>query len=177
MQRIFVAIRPPAAVRATLLAAMGGIEGARWQDEEQLHLTLRFCGESEAWRTDELHARLAALAFAPFPLALRGVGHFEKQGRVHTLWAGLAPSEPLTALQAKVERACQAAGYAPEGRRFAPHITLARGNQRPAAVAGWIADHALLAGAPWQVDGFALYESQLSLGGARYVALDHYLAR
>jgi len=55
MHRLFVAIRPPAAIRAILLGAMGGISGARWQSEDQLHLTLRFIGEVDRHRAGEDH--------------------------------------------------------------------------------------------------------------------------
>ena len=54
MPRLFVAIRPPRAVREVLLDAMGGIEGARWQDEDQLHLTLAFVGEVDRAQSDGL---------------------------------------------------------------------------------------------------------------------------
>ena len=47
MIRLFVAIRPPEPVIDQLLDLAGGVDGARWQDEEQLHLTLRFIGEVE----------------------------------------------------------------------------------------------------------------------------------
>ena len=45
MHRLFVALRPPAVVRQQLLAAMQGVPGARWQDDDQLHLTVRFVGD------------------------------------------------------------------------------------------------------------------------------------
>ena len=74
MHRLFVAIRPPAAIRAILLGAMGGISGARWQDEDQLHLTLRFIGEVDRHRADDVHAALGAVHQAPFEIALSGIG-------------------------------------------------------------------------------------------------------
>ena len=49
MPRLFIAIRPPERVRDTLIDAMEGIEAARWQDDAQLHLTLRFAGEVEGY--------------------------------------------------------------------------------------------------------------------------------
>ena len=45
MARLFVGIRPPLAVRERLLDATGGIDGARWQDEDQLQLKLAFVGD------------------------------------------------------------------------------------------------------------------------------------
>ena len=47
MHRLFVALRPPEPVRDLLLDTMDGAPALRWQDDEQLHLTLRFIGEVE----------------------------------------------------------------------------------------------------------------------------------
>ena len=54
MPRLFVAIRPPQRVRDALLDTMGGIDGARWQDDDQLHLTLAFVGDVDSRQTDDL---------------------------------------------------------------------------------------------------------------------------
>jgi len=58
MHRLFVAIRPPDRIRDLLLGAMGGISGARWQQDEQLHLTLRFLGEVDRHQARDVHAAL-----------------------------------------------------------------------------------------------------------------------
>mgnify|MGYP001113377463 CR=1 FL=1 len=60
--RLFVALRPPRPIRARLIAAMHGISGARWQDDDQLHLTLRFIGEVDRHRAEDIAAALGALA-------------------------------------------------------------------------------------------------------------------
>lgn len=166
--RLFVALRPPISVREALLSIMGGIAGARWQGDDQLHVTLRFVGEVEAAVANALSERLADVYAEPFTLTIRGVGHFEKKGRVHTLWAGLAPSPELAALQRRVERACRAAGLAPEARKFAPHITLARLNSSAGEIGAFLAAQGRLAAGPWTVEDFRLVESHLSRDGARY---------
>ncbi|MEZ5694971.1 MAG: RNA 2',3'-cyclic phosphodiesterase [Sphingomonadaceae bacterium] len=101
--RLFATLTPPASIRAALLATMHGIDGARWQAEEQLHLTLRFCGEVAESDVPLLAAELRRVAFAPFPLCIAGVGHFEKKNRVHTVWAGVEAGEELFALQRRIE--------------------------------------------------------------------------
>jgi len=176
--RLFAAIRPPAPVIDALLAMEGGpeqfIEGARWQDEDQLHLTLRFFGEVEARAAEDLVEALAGVAAAPFSLALRDVGHFERKGKTHTLWAGLALSEPLAALQRRVENAARRAGLPPDPRRFAPHITLARLNRASGPVLPFLAAHGALAGKPWPVEAFDLMESTLTPAGAEYQTVRRY---
>lgn len=172
--RLFAAIRPPAAVIDALLDLEGDIAGARWQDESQLHLTLRFFGEIEARAADDLDAALGRVRAPPFALALRGVGHFESKGRAHTLWAGLAPSRALLALQRQVESAARRAGLPPETRKFAPHITLARLNRSSGPVQPFLRAQAALHGEPWQVDAFDLMESTLTPRGAEYETVRRY---
>ncbi|MBX9898652.1 MAG: RNA 2',3'-cyclic phosphodiesterase [Qipengyuania sp.] len=176
--RLFAAIRPPAEVIDALLdlAEKPGsdIAGARWQDESQLHLTLRFFGEISAPQADDIDAALAQVRAAPFALALRGVGHFETGRRPHTLWAGLAPSDPLLALQRQVETAARRAELPPETRKFAPHITLARLNRAGGPVLPFLSAQAALTSEPWPVEAFDLMESTLTAAGAQYETVRRY---
>ena len=172
--RLFIAHRPPAETRKTLLATMHGLQGARWQDDAQLHLTLRFIGEIDAPIAEDLVEELARMRAASFPLAIEGVGHFERKGRPHTLWAGVSRSQPLAVLQGRIERACRKAGIAPETRRFTPHVTLARLNAASASPAHFLADHTGLTSPPWTVDAFDLVESHLGSEGSRYETVRRY---
>ena len=174
MHRLFAALPLPTEVTDTLLDTMDGIEAARWQSEEQLHLTLRFAGELDPRQGEDLVAALSRIEGEPFDLQIRGVGHFERKGRPHTLWAGIAPSEPLAVLQRRVERACRAAGLPPETRKFVPHVTLARLNSGSGPIGGWLADNALLSAGPWRVESFALYESRLTPYGSDYERLEDF---
>jgi 2'-5' RNA ligase len=172
MHRLFLAIRPPEPVRDLLLDLMGGTEGMRWQDEEQLHCTLRFVGEVDGDVAEDLANALTAVRFEPFAVRVEGVGRFE-QRRDGALWAGVAPREPLAALAAKIDRACVAVGLEPERRAYHPHITLARWKGR-AAIQPFLERHAHLASEPWQVARFALYESHLGRSGAHHDTVAEY---
>lgn len=171
MPRLFVAIRPPAPVRDALIDTMEGLAEVRWQDDEQLHLTLRFAGEMDARMAEDLAGALAGVSVPRFDLSLRGVGTFARKGRVHTLWAGVAPSAELLGLQKKVERACQTSGLEPEHRKFAAHVTIARMRGAGPALGDWLARHADFASKPWTVEDFRLYESVLAPGGSEYSAV------
>jgi len=168
MPRLFVAIRPPLDVIDRLIDTMEGIENARWQDEEQLHLTLAFAGEVEHGEAEDLVAALAAVRFDRFDLAISGVGHFEHRGRVTAIWARVAESEALGALQRRVARACESVGIELEHRRFTPHVTLARFSRPAPEVPDWLARHARLHCAQFTVDHFALLSSRLSHSGSIY---------
>ena len=170
MIRLFVALRPPPAIRAQLAATMDGVLGARWQDDEQLHITSRFIGEVERPVAEDIAAALGQIhADAPV-VALQGVGRFERRGATTALWAGIAPHDALAALHRKVDQACIRAGLLPEHRAYLPHVTLARlarGAAGPDADR-WIATHAGLASAPFALPHLVLYESILNRDGARY---------
>ncbi|MCL6251740.1 RNA 2',3'-cyclic phosphodiesterase [Altererythrobacter sp. KTW20L] len=171
MLRLFVALRPPPPVIDLLIDTMEGIESARWQDEEQLHLTLAFLGDVDEHSAQDLASALESVAFSPFALAVAGVGHFEHKGRVKAIWAGLSASEALDALRRRVVRACQSAGLEPDHRRFAPHITLARFSHPAPEVPAWLARHARLHSELFTVSHFGLFRSHLSAAGASYEEL------
>lgn len=175
MHRLFVALRPPPAIRATLLAATEeGVAGVRWQDDEQLHLTLRFIGEVARPQAEDIATALAGVV-APVPtVRVEGVGAFDQRGRVETLWARVVPAEPLAALHRKVDQALIRTAVAPDQRRYLPHITLARLARRgadPAAVTRWTEAHAALTTPDFRLEHLLLYESHLTAAGARYEAV------
>lgn len=172
--RLFAAIRPPVAIRDRLLDLEEGIANARWQEEDQLHLTMRFFGEIGAGVAEDLVDALGRVACPPFNLALAGVGHFERKGNAHSLWAGVTPLEPLMTLHRRIERAGRSVGIAPEKRKFHPHITIARLNASAGSIVPFLARHANLASDPWTVADFVLYESRLAPEGARYTPLETY---
>jgi 2'-5' RNA ligase len=174
MHRLFVAIRPPAAVRRLLLGAMGGISGARWQSEDQLHLTLRFIGEVDPHRADDIHAALGAVHQASFEIALSGIGAFERRGQAETVWAGVAPHEPLKSLHKKIDAALARVGVAPDERAYLPHITLARLRRGSGHVGNLLEQSGALASPPFPVADFALYESTLTPEGAVYSIVERY---
>jgi RNA 2',3'-cyclic 3'-phosphodiesterase len=174
MHRLFVGIRPPATVRAQLLALMGGVPGARWQDDEQLHITLRFIGEVDRHQAEDAATALAGVRFPTLEIAAEGVGTFDTRGRVNALWAGVRPREGLAALHRKIDQALVLAGLAPERRAYLPHITLARMNSPAEAVAQFVEAHAGLATLAFTVDHFLLFESHLGQRGAHYEVVERY---
>lgn len=171
MHRLFVALCPPPEIRAILAAAGGGVPGARWQGDDQLHLTLRFIGAVERPLAEDVAAALSSIA-TPLPkVRIAGVGRFEQRGRTDTLWAAVAPGDALAALHRKVDQALVRVGLDPERRAYLPHITLARlprSMGHGPAIERWVADHAALNSASFTLPHMILYESHLGQSGARY---------
>lgn len=174
MHRLFVGIRPPRPIREMLAARMGGVPGARWQNDEQLHLTLRFIGEVERPVAEDVATVLSSVRFAPFDLAMSGAGSFDRRGRVNAVWAGVRPHDIVTQLHRKIDQAIARVGIAREGRAFLPHVTLARLGGGAGPVDRFLADHAALSSPPFRVEHFLLFESTLGSEGAVYEAIARY---
>ena len=174
MHRLFVAIRPPEDIRDLLIDAMDDSPELRWVGDEQLHLTLRFIGEVERRTADDIVGALDQLRFDPFSLKLGGVGRFDQRNG-GALWAGVEPKSAVSALAAKIERACQQIGLPPERRTFHPHITLARWKGRSSRAADLLVERiGGLSSGPILVRRFILYESHLSSHGPHYEAVAEY---
>jgi 2'-5' RNA ligase len=174
MHRLFVAVRPPRHIREILLGAMGGISGARWQSDDQIHLTLRFIGAVDRHRAGDVHAALGTIHQSPFDIALNGVGTFAKRGSPDAVWAGVTPQEPLRELHKKVDAALGRVGLAPERRAFVPHITLARLKPASGPIGGFLEQAGALSSPPFPVDAFALFESDLTNERAVYTIIERY---
>lgn len=174
MHRLFVAIRPPREIRELLLATMGGVSGARWQSDDQLHLTLRFIGEVDRHLASDVLAALGGVHQPRFEIALNGIGAFERRGQPESVWAGIAPHEPLKALHKKVDQALGRVGVAPDERAYLPHITLARMKRGAGTVGNLLEQSGGLASAPFTVDHFALFESNLTPEGAVYSVVERF---
>lgn len=150
--RLFVAVRPPPEVVATLAAlARPERRGLRWTPPEQWHVTLRFFGPVDADQVGAAVRGVAEAAAAEPPASARlgpEVGRFGRRV-LHVPVAGL---ESLAA--AVVSRTADV-GLPPDPRPFAGHLTLAR-NRGKASLAG-------LAGAGvaarWEVDEVAVMAS------------------
>ncbi|WP_129125131.1 RNA 2',3'-cyclic phosphodiesterase [Geomonas oryzae] len=169
MARLFIAIELPDEIKETLSSFCCDLPGMRWVPTDQIHLTLRFLGDVQPKEAAGLKEALAAIAFAPFPLTVQGVGHFPPHGHPRVLWIGLEESRPLLELQQRIETAVAGAGIVPEERRFSPHITIARIKENAsAAVKLFEVKHRQLSFPPFTVEDFILFSSVLSPKGATH---------
>ena len=174
MLRLFVGLQLPVEVRTRLMTLMGGVPGARWQADEQLHLTLRFIGEVSEDKAEDIDSALQTIRVAPFDVAVQGVGLFGTLKKPRALWAGVTPADPLVQLNQKIDTAVVRAGVPPEERKYTPHITLARFKGPVYRLDRFLADYGHLSVPAWPVDHFTLFESHLAHTGAIYHPLAHY---
>lgn len=168
MLRLFVGIAFPPELKLRLSLLCGGLPGARWVDPGNLHLTVRFIGETGEDMAAEIDAALARLRARRFSLQLAGIGIFGGD-KPRQLWVGVERHPDLEALRDKVEQALMRAGLPPEPRKFAPHVTLARLNYAPRErLKEFLAAHALFRAEPLAVEGFSLIASLRTKAGSVY---------
>lgn len=179
MIRLFVGLELPGHITAQLYELRGRLPGARWIEPANMHLTLRFIGDVDEGTAADIDEALAEIDAPAFELAVSDLGQFNRGKLAHALWAGVAASEPLARLQGKVESALvRHAGLEPEGRKFKPHITLARLKNTPATVVeNYIAEMGPVKTPPFAVPAFTLFSSQLTKYGAAYTAERRYVLR
>lgn len=175
MPRLFTGLEIPPDLGFALSLKRGGLSGARWIDPENYHITLRFIGDVDGATADDVADSLDKLSHSlRFPIRLTHLGTFGGD-KPRALFAGVEPSEALSRLQAAQERVLQRAGLVPEGRKFVPHVTLARlrgtGSEE---VARFIADAARFDPLSFVPARFVLFSSRDSVGGGPYLVEQSY---
>ena len=176
MIRLFAALSVPDDVADALKRRQQGLPGARWRPLDALHVTLAFYGEMDERRADDLAGELVRVAGRPFEIELEGTGAFGDDHRRQTLWAGVAPSEPLNVLAGRCKAAGTRAGVQMEARAYKPHVTLAYLKYTdPDRLGAWMKGHNLLKSPPIRVDRFGLFSSVLTRDGSHYELEREYL--
>ena len=169
MLRLFVGIGFPPQLKLQLSSLCYGIDGAKWVDPGNFHLTLRFIGETGEDVAADIDEALARLRVRRFTLQLAGTGVFGGGDKPRSLWAGVERSSELVGLRDKIEQALIRVGLAPEPRKFSPHVTLARlRNPALEELGSFLAAHSQFRADPLPVEGFSLIASFQTKAGSIY---------
>jgi len=147
----------------------GGLPGARWVDPANYHLTLRFIGDVDDAMAREVAYLLGKVRRTQFELRLDGLHSFGGR-RPRAVVATAATTPSLLELQAEHERLMQRVGLEPEGRKYTPHVTLARlRDSSSRQVADYLAVRQPYRSVSVRVARFVLFSSRASIGGGPYV--------
>jgi 2'-5' RNA ligase len=133
-RRLFVSVDLPDRLTEpfeNLQRRFADADGLRLTDPAQAHLTLKFLGDTDPTRIDELTAALDRAVDStdvePFSVEIGGLGVFPSMEYISVVWTGIdAGSVALTTLHEAVERETTALGFDPADHEFTPHVTLAR---------------------------------------------------
>jgi 2'-5' RNA ligase len=176
--RLFVAIEIPQDIRAAYAALLKEFHGiapqAKWVRAENLHVTLKFLGETDAAKLGALQSALGTVrSEQPVTLEFRGLGFFPNEKRPRVFWAGMEASANLKSLAAEIDQKAHRLGFPLEERPFTPHLTLAR--FQPPGIAPKLREairthEARTFGSLATLD-FHLIESKLKPTGAEYTTV------
>jgi 2'-5' RNA ligase len=155
-----------------------GNEFVRWVPTQNMHLTLKFLGDTSTSYLDFLKQMLVreADSHPQFDLQLGGLGSFPTRRNPRLLWIGIHAPSDLASLQRNVEAGASRLGYKTEERAFSPHLTIGRARQN-ATLSELQKIRAALDAIQLgnigtaRVDSIHLYKSDLQPGGSIYTKL------
>jgi len=169
MPRLFTGLEIPKTLGESLSLLRGGLPGARWIDPENYHVTLRFIGDVDDDIGREVAWLLGKVRRKDFELRLDGLQSFGGR-KPRAVIASVAPSQSVMELQAEHERLMRRVGLEPEGRKYTPHVTLARLRDTSSfEVAEYLSARGAFRSPPFSVPRFVLFSSRASVGGGPYV--------
>jgi RNA 2',3'-cyclic 3'-phosphodiesterase len=169
MPRLFTGLEIPSDLAMDLSMLRGGLSGARWMDAENYHLTLRFIGDIDDATAREIHSTLERIRLPPFTVTIEGLSSFGGT-KPRALIAKAKSAPVLVELQAQQERLIRRTGVPPDGRKFIPHVTLARLRMAScAAVAEYLSARGGFFSRHFEATRFVLFSSRASTGGGPYI--------
>lgn len=182
--RLFNAIELPLSVRQRVsdhiqrLRVAVPDSRASWAREDNLHLTVKFLGETPVTKVEEFSeaTQLAANRVSPFELIVGDCGVFPPHGQPRVIWVGIQdPSVGLINYQRELEDECAKLGFAREPRPFHPHLTIARlrqpkGSRRLAELHRELGFEAVTV----NVSDVCVIRSELRSEGSRYTVISRH---
>jgi len=176
--RLFIAIEIPPDVRAALAALLKEFRAiapqAKWVRAENMHITLKFLGETESTKVTAIREGLHAIRSSQtVTLKFLGLGFFPNENRAKVFWAGIESSANLPAIATDIDQSMHRLGFPLENRPFTPHLTLARFEPPgiPAKLFAAAEERSSREFGSLTAREFHLIESKLKPAGAEYTTL------
>jgi RNA 2',3'-cyclic 3'-phosphodiesterase len=129
MTRAFIALELSNDIKDQLAIAQQTLRGCKarltFVVPELIHITVKFLGEVDDKKLQEVMDALAKVSFAPYPITTGNVT-VNNKNRPHTVWCTIKDMDESERLFVLIEDALAPLGFACETRRFTPHATIAR---------------------------------------------------
>jgi 2'-5' RNA ligase len=130
---------------------------------------LRFIGDVDGSIAHEVASLLGRIRRNAFELRVEGLKSFGGN-KPRAVVASVSSAPPLLEVQAEQERLMQRIGLEPEGRKYTPHVTLARLRASSSRqVAEYLAARGHFSSTSFRVSRFLLFSSRALVGGGPYV--------
>lgn len=149
------------------------LQNARWVKPGNIHLTLKFLGETDENRVDLIKGAIddACYNFSSFSVSYGGGGVFPSERKARVLWIGLTEgAESVCSLAENLEEKMVDIGYKKEKRSYHPHLTIGRLRNPPPAssIKNFLSEGTGFASSDSTIDRVVLFESSLTRSGAIY---------
>lgn len=126
--RLFIAIDLPKDVKTKLYNTQKSIGGnlakIHWVAPKNMHLTMKFLGDVEDNKVNEVIDRLSLIEYKKFNLTLGGIGFFPNNDFIKVIWIGVSPEEKVIELQKKIDSSLL--DIFSKDQRFDAHLTIGR---------------------------------------------------
>jgi 2'-5' RNA ligase len=132
MKRLFAAIKihPSARFISVLNAISASLshERIKWVEPENMHLTLKFFGETAENKIPAICKAMqnSASKSKPFTLNIANTGIFGSRYDPKVIWFGINNNEVLQNLAENIFAELEAVDYARDRQNFVPHLTIGR---------------------------------------------------
>jgi 2'-5' RNA ligase len=126
--RCFIAFEIPEEAKQAFAQAQEqlDIKNAKLKLTKDFHLTLKFLGEIDEKKVEEVKNKLSEIKFNSFETSLTDIGVFPDENRIRVIWIGLDDKEKkIKNLQKQIDKKLKQLNFK-EDKMFHPHITLAR---------------------------------------------------
>ena len=123
--RLFIAIELPEELNNKIseLKKKLDTEYAKTTLTRENHLTVKFLGEVEDSKIDEIKESLKKVEFNSYKARLNEIGVFPNEDYIRVVWVGVKPAEETIQLKEKIDDVLK---DFKDDFEFHPHITLAR---------------------------------------------------
>lgn len=167
--RVFVAALIPQQIQFEIGKYVDEIrshwEGVKWESYEKLHVTLKFLGEVEESKVEEIGNNIrAATIYSPFDMEIARFGGFPNLKNPRVLFIGLTGDHELLKLQSEIEERLEGLGFTKDDRSFLPHITVGRIRGKARLKGSFPAPRRI----PFFISEIAVMKSVLNPGGSKY---------
>lgn len=174
--RLFIALNIPENIQEKIIALRKSIyddETLKWESQDKFHITLKFLGDVEEEKSEEIIQALERTSSKSnkVELAFNRFGLFFRNNRPGILWAGFSYNDDLIFLQNIVETEMSKLGFQKEKRKYKPHLTLNRlkGRENRKKIEELIKFR--VEEIKFYSDKVELIESRLSSEGSEYIIL------
>ncbi len=182
MRRLFTAvkIKPDPGLKKVMEDFRNELrnEKIKWVNPENIHITLKFFGETPEKKLPLIKSALKESSedVFSFDIIIKSCGTFGSPRFPRVIWLGLEQNEELKHLYNNINENLSKEGYTPEKRGFSPHLTIGRVKHikdlytLDALTSKYNEEKFMTQ----KVNDFQLFESILKKEGPEYIVLENF---